>query len=147
MEALYIIFRITPYSTNIARSLLKEPKIYFYDTGMVVGDHGARFENMVAVSLLKHACGITDYLGKPTDLQYLRTKDGEEVDFCIVEAGKPVQLIEVKVGEREFGHTLKKMHNTYGIPAIAVIKNLKREYKSEDIPVIRPERFLDGLFL
>ena len=28
-EALYIIFRITPYSKNIARSLKKEPKIYF----------------------------------------------------------------------------------------------------------------------
>jgi predicted AAA+ superfamily ATPase len=30
LEALYIIFRVTPYSRNIARSILKEPKIYFF---------------------------------------------------------------------------------------------------------------------
>ncbi len=29
LEALYIIFRVAPYSRNIARSILKEPKIYF----------------------------------------------------------------------------------------------------------------------
>lgn len=31
LENLYIIFRVTPYSNNVARSLLKEPKFYFYD--------------------------------------------------------------------------------------------------------------------
>lgn len=34
LEALFIVFRVTPYSKNIARSLLKEPKIYFFDTGL-----------------------------------------------------------------------------------------------------------------
>jgi len=61
MEALFIIFRVTPYHRNIARSLLKEPKIYFYDTGMVKGDEGLKFENMAAVCLLKHLNGIEDY--------------------------------------------------------------------------------------
>jgi len=37
LEALYIVFRVTPFSHNIARSLLKEPKIYFFDTGLVKG--------------------------------------------------------------------------------------------------------------
>jgi len=35
LESLFIIFKVTPYSRNIARSVLKTPKIYFYDTGMV----------------------------------------------------------------------------------------------------------------
>ena len=48
LEALYIVFRVAPFSKNIARSLLKEPKIYFFDTGLVNGDNGARFENFVA---------------------------------------------------------------------------------------------------
>ena len=47
-EALYIVFKITPFSKNIARSLLKEPKIYFFDTGLIKGDKGAKFENLVA---------------------------------------------------------------------------------------------------
>jgi len=42
-ESLFIIFRITPHSRNIARSILKEPKVYFYDTGLVDGDEGVRF--------------------------------------------------------------------------------------------------------
>ena len=39
-ETLFILFRVVPYHRNIARSILKEPKIYFYDTGLVRGDDG-----------------------------------------------------------------------------------------------------------
>lgn len=68
LEALYVVFQVTPYSKNIARSLLKEPKIYFYDTGLVVGDTDAKFENFMAVSLLKHAYAKTDYEAEETTL-------------------------------------------------------------------------------
>ncbi len=37
LEALYVVFTITPWHKNVARSLLKAPKIYFYDTGLVRG--------------------------------------------------------------------------------------------------------------
>ena len=40
LEALYIVFRVTPHSRNLARSILKQPKIYFYDTGLVGDDPG-----------------------------------------------------------------------------------------------------------
>lgn len=72
LEALFVVFRVTPYHTNIARSLLKEPKFYFYDTGMVKGDEGVRFENLVTVSLLKYVNAIEDYRGKRATLNYLR---------------------------------------------------------------------------
>ncbi len=147
LEALYIVFRVTPYSRNIARSLLKEPKIYFFDNGMVLGDDGSRFENMMAISLLKHVFGTTDYLGKKTALHYIRTRDGEEVDFCIVENDEVKKIVEVKAGGRDFGASLKKIHGKYNLPACAVIKDLKREYKDDAIEVMRPETFLDGLFL
>ncbi|MFN2359396.1 MAG: DUF4143 domain-containing protein, partial [Desulfotignum sp.] len=74
-EALFIVFRVLPHHRNIGRSLLKEPKIYFYDTGMVVGDEGARFENLVGVSLLKHLNWIEDTQGMRTELRTLRTKE------------------------------------------------------------------------
>lgn len=147
LEALYIVFKITPYSHNIARSLLKEPKIYFYDTGMVIGDDGARFENLVAVSLLKHVWGIVDCKGKQTDVNYLRTKDGEEVDFCIVQNSIPIQILEAKAGGKDIGSSLGKMHLKYGLPAVAVVRNLKREFKEKEIPVIRAENYLGNLFL
>jgi Predicted ATPase (AAA+ superfamily) len=64
LEALYVVFRVTPvgdflYSKNIACSLLKEPKFYFFDTGLVQGDGRAKLENLVAVSLLKHVYALT----------------------------------------------------------------------------------------
>src|SRR3989338_1709252 len=69
-QALYIIFRVTPYSKNIARSLLKEPKIYFFDNGLV-DNVGAKFENFVAVCLLKHVLAKIDYEAKNYSLNYL----------------------------------------------------------------------------
>jgi uncharacterized protein len=147
MEALYIVFRITPFSRNIARSLLKEPKLYFFDTGMVVGDDGARFENMVAVSLLKHVFGMTDYLGRQTDLQYIRTRNGEEVDFCIVQNNAPVQILEAKAGGRDVGAFLGRMHEKHGFPAAAVIKSLQRDFQLGDIAVKGAESYLGGMYL
>ena len=84
LEALFIIFRVTPYHRNIARSILKEPKIYFYDTGMVKGGEGVRFENLAAGCLLKHLNAIENYEGRRAELNYLRTKEKKEVDFALV---------------------------------------------------------------
>jgi len=53
---------------GIARSLSKEPKIFFYDNGLVIGDEGARLENLVAVSLLKHLNFIEYTKGLATPL-------------------------------------------------------------------------------
>jgi len=53
LENLYVIFRITPYYHKLSRAILKAPKFYFFDCGHVLGDDGARFENLVALSLKK----------------------------------------------------------------------------------------------
>jgi len=98
-EALYIVFRLTPFSKNIARSLMKEPKIYFYDTGLVNGDNGAKFENLVAVSLLKHVLAKRELEGIAWDLNYIRTKDKKEIDFCIVKNGDAKHFIEAKFSD------------------------------------------------
>jgi len=105
-DALYIIFRVTPYHRNIARSIQKEAKIYFYDNGLVVGDEGVRFENLVAISLLKHLNSIEDYKGKRTSLKTLRTKEKKEVDFVLEQPNGLLAGIEVKgrdaVSDRDF---------------------------------------------
>ena len=84
---------VTPYSRNIARSVLKTPKLYFYDTGLVKGDEGAIYENMVALCLLKHVYAQVDLEGKSASLHYIRTKDGAEVDFCLTQDNTPEVLI------------------------------------------------------
>jgi len=75
LESLYIIFRVVPFSRNIARSILKEAKIYFFGTGLVQGDEGMKFENMVALCLLKHAYGQVDLMGQPFALHFKKEKE------------------------------------------------------------------------
>lgn len=79
LESIHVLFLVTPYSKNIARSILKEPKVYFFDVGFVNGDIGAKLENFVAVSLLKSIYGKNDILAEDCKLHYLRTTEGREV--------------------------------------------------------------------
>ncbi len=95
LESLYIIFRVAPYHSNITRSLLKEPKYYFYDW-TYARDDGARLENFVACALLKELDYIEDTTGTISRLHFVRTKDGREIDFLTSFDQKPKQLIEVK---------------------------------------------------
>jgi uncharacterized protein len=99
LENLYIIFRVTPYHKNVARSLLKEPKFYFYDHCQTSHDPGAHFENIIASALLKQLHYIEDTTGKNTALHYLRTKDGKEIDFLITIDEKPTHMIEAKLSD------------------------------------------------
>jgi predicted AAA+ superfamily ATPase len=147
LEALYIIFRVTPFSKNIARSLLKEPKIYFFDTGLVKGDAGAQLENLVAVCLLKHVYAKIDYQAENSGLYYLRTKDEEEVDFALVKDNVVEKMIEVKNSNHDISKSLYVFHKKYGFPAIQLVKNLRVERVVEGIKVMKVEHFLSDLFL
>jgi uncharacterized protein len=146
-EELYIVFRVTLFSKNIARSLLKEPKVYFYDTGMVAGDEGLRFENMMALSLYKHVCALQDYKGESWQLHYLRTKDGDEVDFCLVRDDRADCMIEAKLTDSSPPSALKNFHKRYGIKATLVVKELKREQEINGITVESAQNYLSNLFL
>jgi len=145
LEALYIIFRVTPHHRNIARSIQKEAKIYFFDNGMVVGNEGVRFENLVAVSLLKHLNAIEDYKGKRTSLKTFRTKEKKEVDFVLVIENEPVTMLEVKLSDSEISPTLRYFHKRYGIPAIQLVKNLQLEQVVEGIELRKASRYLGSL--
>ena len=142
MEALFIVFRVTPYHKNIARSLLKEPKIYFYDTGMVKGENGLLFENMVAVCLLKHLNAVEDYEGRRAQLHYLRTKEKKEVDFVLAVEDKPVTLLEAKLADSGISPALKYFHRKYNLPAVQIVKNLKHEQVVDAIEIRRADNFL-----
>jgi len=133
-QELYIIFLVSPFSENIARSLLKEPKIYFFDTALVEGDEGVKFENLVALALAKEAAAEEDVRGVSAALHYIRTKDGREVDFCYVRGGKAQYLMETKLSDSNISKNLHYFCTLYHIPGIQLVKNLKRE-RQEGIEV------------
>ncbi len=101
LEKLMVIFVVTPYSKDIARAIKKEPKIYFYDTGRVKNDPAARFENLVACSLLKRNHFLEDTRGEHLVLNYIRDKQKREVDFLTIRDRKPEWLVEVKLSDTQ----------------------------------------------
>lgn len=147
LESLYIIFRVTPFSTNIARSLKKEPKIYFFDTALVKEDVGARFENLVAFCLLKHTYAKNDLQAEAYQLRYMKTKEGHEVDFSLVKDDKVELLIDVKYASEKIPKNLIYFQEKYELPAVLLVKELKQEYSSSNVLVRRAENFLTELFL
>ncbi|NGX38100.1 MAG: Holliday junction ATP-dependent DNA helicase RuvB [Chlamydiae bacterium] len=147
LEALYIIFRVTPFSHNIARSLLKEPKIYFFDTGLVKGNEGIKFENFVATCLLKHVHAKIDYLAENYTLRYLHTKERKEVDFALIHDNQIEKMIEVKHANHSISPGLLYFHEKYQIPAFQIVKELKREKSEENVQILKGLNFLKSLDL
>lgn len=147
LESLFVVFRVTPFSKNIARSLLKEPKIYFFDTGLVQGDASPKLENLVAVNLLKHTYGRMNALAERRALHYLRTKNGEEVDFALTHDEEVEMIIEVKTSDDMISKNLKKFHQQYGYPAIQLVQFLHHSYQQKNIQVRDVSQFLSELYI
>lgn len=131
LENMYGIFCVTPYHRNIARSLLKEPKVYFYDIARVQ-DERARLENLVACALLKESHFLEDVYGVRGHLHYLRTKDGVEVDFLVVINDKPIVRIEVKTSYDTPSKSLLHFMKFLGkCPCVQLVLDLRREFDSK----------------
>lgn len=96
LERLYAVFRLSPFGAPKIRAVKKEQKHYHYDWSLVK-EAGARFENMVALHLLKWVSFQEDALGREVELRYFRDVDGREVDFVILTDGTPTLFIECKL--------------------------------------------------
>ena len=128
LEVLYVVFLVRPYHRNVARAILKEPKVYFFDTGYVIGDEGIKWENACAAMLLKHIHFEQDVLGKPVGLHYLRTKDGAEVDFVLCQDGAPTHLIECKHTDNHPTPSLMKFAGLFSnAQSIQLVRELRQE--------------------
>jgi uncharacterized protein len=106
LEASHIIFRIPPYYQNRGKRLIKSPKIYFEDTGLLC--HllhetdaatlalkplmGTLFENLVITEIRKQAF----QRGQMPGIYFYRTSNGSEVDLVIERSGK-LEAIEIKL--------------------------------------------------
>ena len=146
LENMYVLFRVTPFHGNRARSLLKEPKMYFYDTGVVRGGPGAKLENTVAVCLRKWLHFREDTRGEETGLHYVRDKEKREVDFLVTIGGKHVHLLEVKSSEDSLHPALKYYSGRMKVAhAAQLVGSLRRSRKLGEIRVLDAAAFLDGL--
>lgn len=107
LEKMYLVFVVAPLTQNISRAVLKPPKVYFFDNADVIGDEGARFENLVATHLLKRLNFLEDRDGYRYELRFIRDKEGREVDFAIVRDGVVIELIEAKLSDNKVSTSLR----------------------------------------
>lgn len=103
---LYAIFRLSPFGAPSLRAVKKEQKHYHFDWTLVESV-GARFENMVALHLLKWIHFLQDTEARELELRYFRDIDGREVDFIVTENMKPILAIECKWDDAEISPGLK----------------------------------------
>ena len=99
MEKVFLLFSLSPFAGKLKRSVIKEKKYYFWDWG-VHNEPGKRFENFLAVQLQRAVSAWNEWGKGDYRLMYVRTKDGRELDFVIVDQNNPLLLIECKWGEK-----------------------------------------------
>jgi hypothetical protein len=107
LEASFVVFRVPPFHANFGKRLIKTPKLYFYDSGLVVSllaierpeqltGHplrGAVFENWVASEIVKEH----RHRGRLPRLSFYQERGRLEIDF-ILEQGAELVAVEVKAG-------------------------------------------------
>ena len=147
LERMYLVFAVRPYTKSLPRAVLKPPKVYFFDNADVIGDEGARFENLVATSLLKRLHYIEDRDGYRCELRYIRDKEGREVDFAIVKEGNLEELIEVKYSDEDISKSLL-YYNEKLQPkkATQITGTIKGSYDKRGVRVTDPLSYFGHFF-
>jgi predicted AAA+ superfamily ATPase len=141
-ERMYLIFIVRPYTKNLPRSLQKPFKVYFFDNNDVQGDEGPRFENLVAMHLLKRCHFLQDYSGKKWALGYLRNKEKQEVDFIVTCDGKIEELIEAKWDDDTISPSLLYFGQKLNAPVLTqIVGNLKKSVTRKDVRIMGPTHY------
>ena len=124
LEASQIIYLLRPYYVNLGSRIVKSPKVYFTDTGLLnylLGNKerdalfsgaqaGALFENFVIQEVLK--CHYNQ--GKTPPIFYYRTNNGLEVDLVLEEkAGviRPCEIKLTKTPQAEMIHPIQRLRH------------------------------------
>jgi predicted AAA+ superfamily ATPase len=108
LEASFIIYLLRPHHMNFNKRLVKSPKLYFLDTGLLcyllrirspeeLRSHAARgavFETYAVTEVLK----AYHNLGRDPDLFFWRDAAGHEIDL-LIEDGSALIPVEIKSGE------------------------------------------------
>ncbi|RKX69961.1 hypothetical protein DRP43_03875, partial [candidate division TA06 bacterium] len=137
-----------PWTKKISRSILKEKKWYIFNY-IEIDNLSIRFENMVALELLRKVFYWNEEGKGPFSLHYLRDKEKREVDFLLLEKNKPILMIETKLNNDRPSPSLIYFQNRLNIPAVQLVnkKGIYKKIKNGDnsIIVITAHRFLSSL--
>lgn len=151
LEASFLVLLLRPHHRNFGKRLVKTPKLYFLDTGLLcyllrirspedLLHHSARgsvFESFVVGELLKNFL----HRGEEPDIWFWRTSSGHEVDV-LIERGEDLTALKVKSGQTvaaDFFSGLRAWRDLTGqsdAPA-ALVYGGDRSFRREGVTVYR----------
>lgn len=145
LEQTYLIRKLQPFYINTRKRLIKSPKVFWRDTGLLhtlmgvssMGDLiiqpwvGFSWEGFVIEQIL--IC--LEIQDKTYEAYYFRTGDGYELDLVLKIDGE-IWGFEIKLssapGKRELDG-LKKTAEMIGVDKMALVSRTKKEIKGTDI--------------
>ena len=154
LEASYIVYTVYPYFTNFNKRMIKAPKLYFYDTGLLCSllgikdasevithyAYGNIFENFVLNEYVKHQCNQ----GERKNVYFLRDQVGHEID-CVIPGSKANCMYEIKAAatfDKSFVKNLTYYSHLDPTAKGSVIYNGKELFKYKDFNIV-PVKQLD----
>ena len=125
LETSFLIFLLRPHYQNFNKRLVKSPKLYFLDTGLLCyllrvrspqdlrihSARGAVFETWVISGLLKNYYNR----GEEPDIYFWRDSAGHEVDI-VIDRGRELVPVEMKSGETIGGDFFKGLDYWRSLP-------------------------------
>jgi uncharacterized protein len=132
LEHSFIIRRLQPYFVNVGKRLVKSPKLYFRDTGVLhylsnIDDYDSLVTNIIAGHSWEGYVieQIISRLAGNVQPYYYRTQNGAEIDLCLLKGNQIVAAFEIKLsnkpstskGNTEAVQDLKSQHNFIVTPS------------------------------
>jgi predicted AAA+ superfamily ATPase len=125
LENSYIIFQLQPWYNKLNKRIVKSPKLYFYDTGLLCHllgiksttslqnnkAYGAIFEKWIISEIRKNNFNA----GQNERLYYFRDSAGNEVDLITEHEGEPL-AIEIKASKKV--DTAQLLHQPLSLPTV-----------------------------
>ena len=145
-ERIYYIFRIQPYGSPKVRAVKKEQKLYMWDWS-IVPETGPKFENFLASQLMKFCHFREDKEGYRMELRFLRDTDKREVDFVVLEEGKPLFCVECKTGEKSVNPALYYFMERTPIPKFYQVHKGKKDAEKGGVRLLPVRTFCKELSL
>jgi uncharacterized protein len=145
-ERMYYCFRIPPYGPPKVRAVKKEQKLYLWDWSLV-SEPGEKFENFMACHLLKYCHFREDTEGYHMELRFLRDINQREVDFVVLEDGKPLFAVECKTGEKNINASSFYFRERTEIPKFFQVHQGKKDFEKNGVRVLPVRSFFQEMQL
>lgn len=144
LEGAFLIRRLRPYLTNLKKRLVRSPKVYWRDSGLlhallnIAAEDDLLDKPWVGASwegyVIEQIIATLLQLGHQTEPHFLRTSDGYEIDL-LLERGSRLWAIEIKLTAAPSLDDFKRLDKTadlIGAEKRILISQTRRHFEDGD---------------